>query len=386
MKRKTVLLLCVFFLLATGLVFAGGKSEGASTAAAPAATQSRPAAGPTQKTGPNNAITDIAGVDVGHYHRNNTGTTVIVFNNGGVGGVDVRGSAPGTRETDLLRPTDQVDNVDAVVLTGGSAYGLAAADGVMLWLEEKKMGWPVGGGNVVPIVPGAVLFDPGRFGRAFNDRPTAEFGRRAAEAAKSGPVAMGNVGAGAGAVAGGLKGGLGTASIDLGNGVIVAAIVAINSVGSTVNLQTGEFYTAYLEIGDEFGGLKSPFAQGEAFVYELAEAEPAKNTTIGLVATNVQLTKAQAQKIAQMAHDGMARAMTPAHTMFDGDTIFAVGTGELKMDELMQQQGWGHMNSNINKIGSAAADCFARAIIHAMLNAETIGETQSYLDRYPGAR
>ena len=134
-----------------------------------------------------NAITDVPGIEVGSYDKNYTGTTVILAPKGAVGGVDVRGSAPGTRETDLMRPTNLVDKVDAIVLTGGSAYGLATADGVMLWLEQKKRGWNVGGGNVVPIVGAAVLFDPGRFGRAFTDRPNAEFGRLAAEAASPGP-------------------------------------------------------------------------------------------------------------------------------------------------------------------------------------------------------
>lgn len=195
----------------------------------------------------------------------------------------------------------------------------------------------------MPIVPAAVLFDPGRFGRAFNDRPTEEFGRRAAEAASAGPVAMGNVGAGAGAVAGGLKGGLGTASVDLGNGVIVGAIVAVNAGGSTVNPATGEFYAKYLELNGEFGPLKVPFAQGAGTGEQLALAasEPVKNTTIAVVATNVKLTKAQAKKIAEMAQDGLARAIRPAHTMFDGDTVFALGTGLLDLDTLKQQAAWG---------------------------------------------
>ncbi|MDR1894554.1 MAG: P1 family peptidase [Spirochaetales bacterium] len=380
---KKLFIFCGLFSLA----LSGFASPRAETSPPPEpAPASRPAADSAQSTGPHNAITDVAGVLVGSYQRNHTGTTVIIFSTGGVGGVDVRGSSPGTRETDLLRPTDQVDNVNAIVLSGGSAYGLAAADGVMLWLEERGMGWPVGGGNVVPIVPSAILFDPGRFDRPFNERPTAEFGRRAADAAAAGPVAMGNVGAGAGAVAGGLKGGLGTASVDLGNGVIVGALVAINSAGSTVHRATGEFYGAYLEIGDEFGGLGAPFAGAGGAPFELAGAEPVKNTTIAVVATNIELTKAQAQKIAQMAHDGFARAMSPAHTMYDGDTIFAVGTGEITQARLSRTQGWEYMNNNVNKVGAAAADCIVRAIIHAMLNAQTVGTVQSYLDAYPGAR
>ena len=342
---------------------------------------------PSSKAGKLNAITDVPGIEVGSFQQRFTGTTVVLAPNGAVGGVDVRGSAPGTRETDLLEPTNLVDKVDAVVLSGGSAYGLAAAHGVMLWLEEKKRGWNVGRGNVVPIVPAAVLFDPGRFGRAFNDRPTEEFGRKAAENAIAGPVDMGNAGAGAGAVAGGLKGGLGTASIDLGNGVIVGAIVAVNSVGSTVNPATGEFYAKFLELNGEFGPLKPPFAQGASTgdLMALNQGEPVKNTTIAVVATNVKLTKAQAKKIAEMAQDGLARAIRPAHTMFDGDTVFVLGTGLLDLDTLKQQAAWGFTPANINALGSAAADTLARAIVRAMLSAQTVDATPSYKDKFPGA-
>jgi L-aminopeptidase/D-esterase-like protein len=341
----------------------------------------------TTQTGRLNAITDVPGIEVGNFDQRLTGTTVVLAPKGAVGGVDVRGSAPGTRETDLLDPTNLVDKVDAVVLTGGSAFGLAAAHGVMLWLEENKRGWNVGRGNVVPIVPAAVLYDPGRFGRAFTDRPTDEFGRKAAENASAGPVAMGNVGAGAGAIAGGLKGGLGTASVDLGNGVIVGAIVAVNAGGSAVNPATGELYAKYLEVGDEFGALKPPFALGEPATEVLAlnAGEPVKNTTIAVVATNVKLTKAQAKKIAEMAQDGLARALRPAHTMFDGDTVFVLGTGLLDLDTLKQQAAWGFTPANINVLGAAAADTLARAIVRAMLHAQTVGSTPSYRDKFPGA-
>ena len=341
----------------------------------------------TDRTGPNNGITDVPGIEVGSYDRNFTGTTVVLAPRGAVGGVEVRGSAPGTRETDLMRPTNLVDKVDAIVLTGGSAYGLATADGVMLWLEQKKRGWDVGGGNVVPIVGAAVLFDPGRFGRAFTDRPNAEFGRMAAEAASAGPVKMGNVGAGAGAIAGGLKGGLGTASVDLGDGVMVGAIVAVNSLGSTVNPQTGEFYADFLEVNGEFGNLKRPFASAAAADDALAMAIPGlgKNTVIAVVATNVKLTKAQAQKVAESAQDGIARAVRPSHTMFDGDTVFTLATGLLDLDTLKQQAVWGNTAANVLKIGAAASDALSRAIVHAMLNAQTVGPVPSYRDKYPAA-
>lgn len=335
-----------------------------------------------------NAITDIPGIEVGHYTDKKalTGTTVILARGGAVGGVDVRGSAPGTRETDLLNPINLVDRVNAVVLSGGSAYGLAAADGVMTCLEDQGIGWPVGGDQVVPIVPSAILFDPGRCGTDFRVRPTAEFGLKACQAADSGPVAQGNVGAGMWARAGGLKGGIGTASTDIGDGVIVGAIVAVNAVGSTVNPDTGDFYAAFLEVDDEFDKLKDPHwsaLKKSDFLLAKVDQSPGKNTTIAVVATNVELTKAQAQKIAQMAHDGMARAIRPSHTMFDGDTIFALGTGELSFDTL---PGWGYAPSSVNRIGSAAADALSRAIVHAMLSAESVDDCMlSYCDAYPEA-
>lgn len=373
--KKIILILSCFFFLQSAF------SAHAEITIEPAKPQKS-----TVVTGKNNTITDVRGIEVGHYDSNHTGTTVVLVRNGAVGGVDVRGSAPGTRETDLLNPTNLVDRVNAVVLTGGSAYGLATADGVMLWLEEKKIGFPVGGGNVVPIVTAAVLYDPGRFGRTFQDRPTADYGRKACENASSGPVQMGNVGAGAGAISGGLKGGLGTASVDLGSGVIVGAIVAINSGGSTVNPETGEFYAKYLEVNNEFGGLKPPFSTGQVSKGALNDtSEPGKNTTIAVVSTNVQLTKAHARKVAEMAHDGIARAVRPAHTMFDGDTVFCLATGELDPALLKQQAAWGNMAANVNKIGAAAADALARAIVHALLNAQTVGTVSSYKDKFPGA-
>jgi L-aminopeptidase/D-esterase-like protein len=198
---------------------------------------------------------------------------------------------------------------------------------------------------------------------------------------------MGNVGAGAGAVSGGLKGGLGTASTDLGNGVIVGAIVAVNSGGSTVNPATGELYASYLEVNGEFGNPKRPFASliGADEAFAMAAPEPAKNTTIAVIATNVRLTKAQAQKVAEMAQDGVARAIRPSHTMFDGDTVFVLATGLLDLDSLKQQAMWGYMPANVNLLGSAAADTLARAIVRAVLNAQTVGNVASYRDKYPGA-
>src|SRR5438552_878797 len=266
-----------------------------------------------QVPGPNNAITDVPGISVGHFTGHSlTGTTVVRAEHGGqgvAGGVSQRGGAPGTRETDLLKPENMVQIVNAITLSGGSAYGLAAASGVMQCLESQGVGFPVPGG-VVPIVPTAILFDPGRCGAPFNSRPNFSFGLNACSAARSGPVQEGNVGAGAGAVSGGVKGGLGTASVVLDKGVIVGAIVAVNSVGSTFDAN-GNLYAAPLELAGEFGNL-IPIQSGPPPGMSRPAAVPGgllRNTTIAVVATNVELTKTQATKIAQMADDGLARAI-----------------------------------------------------------------------------
>jgi L-aminopeptidase/D-esterase-like protein len=339
-----------------------------------------------------NAITDVPGIEVGHCTDidNLTGTTVILTRNGAVAGVDVRGAAPGTRETDAIHPINLIEKVHAVVLAGGSAYGLAAADGVMSYLEGQGIGFPLGDGHVVPIVPAAALFDLGRGGTAFSGRPVVAFGLRACEQAKTGAIAQGNVGAGTGALTGTLignelKGGIGTASVDLGNGAIVGALVAVNAGGSPINPATGEFYAAFLETDNEFGGLKktsSLSSRGDKGQRVTRKTDAITHTTIAVAATNVVLTKVQATKVAQMAHDGMARAIRPVHTMFDGDAIFALSTGEKAIGDLGEVGQWGDMAARINTIGSAAADTLARAIIHAMLAAETVAGMQSYRDKY----
>lgn len=334
-----------------------------------------------QQPGDHNAITDVPGVKVGHHTATDapTGTTVVLVEEGAVGAVDVRGSAPGTRETDLLDPENLVQEAQAVVLSGGSAFGLDAAGGVMRYLRERGLGYPVGEDQVVPIVPGAILFDLGREGN-WDVQPDAEFGYRAAEAAVAGPVEQGSVGAGRGARAGGIKGGVGSASIVLENGIVVGALVAVNAVGSPVNPDTGELYAAFLEVGDEFGELTAPQQTAALPALEaLAGAEAteltARNTTLGVIATNAQLSKAQAQKVAQAAHDGFARAIRPSHTMFDGDTIFTLATGDIEPAHV----------GELNEVAMAAADVMARAIVHAMLSATTVGEMTSYCDLYPGA-
>lgn len=334
--------------------------------------------------GPLNLITDVPGIEVGNHQANHTGTTVILARAASVVGVDVRGSAPGTRETDLLNPVNLVDRVNAIVLSGGSAFGLAAADGVMAWLEEQGLGWPLGPpGQVVPIVPGAVLFDLARFGRDFKDRPTAAFGRRACEALTSGGFALGNVGAGAGAIAGGLKGGLGSASVDLGQGVKVGALVAVNPFGSVIDPRTGALLAAHLEIDGEFGPLPRPTAIPALLT---PTPTPVRNTTIAVVATNLELTKAQATKMAQMAQDGLARAISPAHTLFDGDTVFALATGQVPLTSLQTEAAWGPVPAALIRAGAAAADTLSRAIVHAILQAESVGDVPCYRDLYLGGQ
>jgi L-aminopeptidase/D-esterase-like protein len=339
-----------------------------------------------QTPGPYNAITDVPGIRVGHYTGEYlTGTTVVLADNGaglGVGGgVAQRGGAPGTRETDLLKPENMVDKVNAIALSGGSAYGLAAASGVMRCLEDQGIGWSVGGGNVVPIVPSAILFDPGRCGAPFDYRPNFNFGLQACLAATGGPVKEGNFGAGAGAVSGGVKGGIGTASVVLDNGIIVGAIVAVNSVGSTYD-EEGDLYAASFELGNEFCELL-PVKEGPSHKGSKADAAVSggllKNTTIAVVATNVQLTKAQATKIAQMADDGLARAIKPLHSPYDGDTVFVLGTGRIAMASL------GDPSFAVYQIGSAAADVLSRAVVHAILAAESTSCFKSYCDTFPNA-
>ena len=319
------------------------------------------------QTGHHNAITDVPGILVGHHTDEVAacGVTVVLCPEGAVAGVDVRGAAPGTRETDLLAPTNLVERVQAVVLSGGSVFGLASADGVVQWLAERGKGFPLEGGEVAPIVPAAVLFDLGR-GRTFRPPVGPEWGYQACAAATSDPVPMGCVGAGTGAVAGGLKGGVGTASEVLPSGIIVGAIVAVNAFGQVVNPATGRPWEIDMELGGEFG------APGHRTVRvpEPAVSGPAQNTTIGVVATDARLTKAQAQKVAQMAHDGLARAIRPAHTMFDGDSIFCMATGGR---EIPDTPGFfaAPKAAALNELGRAAADTFARAVMHAILAARS---------------
>lgn len=343
--------------------------------------------------GPTNSLTDVAGLRVGHSTREEpgwlTGTTVVVAPEGGVvAGVDLRGAAPGTRETDLLDPRNLVDRVNAVMLGGGSAPGLAAATGIVEGLLSDGLGWPMGEpGKVVPIVPGAVLFDLGR-GGTWQAYPGAKDGRAAYDVASSGPVAMGCVGAGTGAKAGGLKGGVGSASVVLDSGVTVAALVAVNAVGSAVDPVTGELYAVRWGLGDEFAHVGRPSEAEVAAARARAESlpdglrGPAMATTIGVVATDATLTKAQCQKLAGIGHDGFARALKPVHTMYDGDTLFALATCGRAALEV----------GGLVDLMEAGADCVARAIGHAMLAATSVDRTsggglalRSWRDAFPSA-
>lgn len=346
--------------------------------------------------GERNDITDVAGVAVGHHQRRGrgwlTGTTVVLPPEGTVGGVDVRGGGPGTRETDLLAPINMVDRVDAVCLTGGSAYGLAAADGVMTWLEEHRRGFAVGEepDRVVPIVPAAVLFDLGAGGR-FRNRPDASFGYRAAGRACSRPVEQGSVGAGTGAHIGPtLKGGIGSASVVLDSGITVGALVALNSSGLTFDPSTGELWGARHGLDDEFDRVRRPSAEEvAAFRSELPDDSPF-NTTLTVVATDARLDKGECTRMAGSAHDGMARAIRPIHLYHDGDVAFALATGARELpderrDGLIRPRST--RPAQLAPILSAAADVVARAIVHATLTATSTGTSAgtltAYCDQFP---
>ncbi len=323
-----------------------------------------------------NALTDVAGISVGNYTDEQAvcGVTVVLCPQGAVASVDVRGSAPGSREIPLLDPANLVQEVQAVVLSGGSVFGLSTADGVVRWLAEKGHGFALPDGHVVPIVPAAVLFDLGR-GAQFTPPISADWGQAACRAAAQGPIKTGCIGAGTGAFSWSIKGGLGTASLVMDNGLTVAALVAVNSDGTVINPDSGRLWEAGLEIDDEFG------AAGRRAVKLPPKPEvlPGGNTTIGLVATDAQLTKQQAQKIAQMAHDGMGRAIRPAHTMFDGDMIFCLATGKKPLPEV---PGFfvAPRAQAVNDLGHAAADCMARAIIHGILNARSMAGMTAFCD------
>ncbi len=314
-----------------------------------------------------NAITDVPGIRVGHATNAEamTGCTVVLCPpQGAVGGVDQRGGAPGTRETDLLRPMHMVQRVHAVLLSGGSAFGLDAAGGVVRWLEEQGIGYDTGVAKV-PIVPAAVIFDLS-LGRA-DVRPDAAMGYAASEAAGEGPVLEGSVGVGTGCRVGAIlgaarstKSGIGTASIDLGRGLVVGAIVAVNAFGDVIDPRNGEILAGARALrGEGFADTLATMKgmMGKAVLRFAARGQ----TVVGVVATNARLTKEEVNKVAQMAHNGLAKTVRPAHTMLDGDTLFALTSGQKRGD--------------VNLIGAYAAEVVAEAIVRSVTETQDDGRT-----------
>jgi L-aminopeptidase/D-esterase-like protein len=321
----------------------------------------------------NKGLTAVDGIKVGHFTLTErpTGCTVILADgDGAVGGVSQRGGAPGTRETNLLDPLNMVDRVNAIVLSGGSAFGLDAAQGVVRYLDEHNIGYKTAAG-VVPIVPAAILFDLG-FGGDAKIRPTADCGYKAATAASDAPVQEGNVGAGAGATVGKMggvvehagyppgrrmpmKAGIGSAAISLPNGLVVAAIVAVNAVGDIIDPETGKVVAGSRNPDNTLADVRRLLRQGEIGTRPRA----GENTTIGVVATNAKLTKNDVNRVALMADDGFARAINPSHTMGDGDTVFALATGRWSGE------------ANVTLVGALAAEAMADAIVRAATQATT---------------
>lgn len=319
-------------------------------------------------------MTAIKGIAVGHYtdYENLTGCTVIRFPSGGAtAGVDVRGSAPGTRETDLLSPTSMVEHIHALVLAGGSAFGLDAASGVMRCLKEEGIGLDTGGGILVPIVPAAGLYDLTAGNSSIH--PDAHWGYEACKNAEGSPVQQGNIGTGTGATVGkvmgmnrAMKGGLGSFAIGLPGGIIIAALTIVNAVGDVVDPRTG------LIVAGARGEIEGEFLDSTRLLQEQSSLTlfPGTNTTLAVVATNAYFSKTELTKIAQMAHDGLARAIRPAHTMYDGDTIFAVSVpNNLEKKQL-----------DVTITGSIAAEVLAESIIRAIKLAKSLNDYPCYAD------
>ena len=365
-------------------------------------------------TAPFGSITDVAGVRVGHHQRAGrgwqTGTTVVFVPDGATPGVSVRGGGPGTRETDALRPENLVELIHAVCLTGGSAFGLAAADGVVGWLEEQRLGFPVGPPSnaavepvgVVPVVPAAVVFDLGR-GGDFANRPDAQFGKRAVERAHGRHGAQGSwgsVGAGTGARAGGLQGGVGTAGtiVTIAGDIIgtpgvdahvsVGAVAVVNANGSPIDPSSGLPWTHLAPVAGLVLRLPSTAdrARLRAALDGQSAGETSLNTTIGVVATSATLTKSEVSKMADVAHDGLARAIRPAHSMFDGDTVFGLATGTVDLGHgPAAMRSPASRQRAVNQLLTAAADTFELACVHAVIAAERRGALASYADLCPSA-
>jgi L-aminopeptidase/D-esterase-like protein len=352
-------------------------------------TNPRPGRRPRRAGPDHGSLVDVSGIAVGHTDRASrgwlTGTTVVLCGPGGAcAGVDVRGGGPGTRETDLLRPENLVQRVHAVCLSGGSAFGLAAADGVMQHLAAASIGFPVGeqSGWVVPIVPSAVIFDLGR-GGSFDARPDASFGRLAAERATSNEHRLGCIGAGLGARAGGIKGGIGQASVRLTDGTTVAALAVTNPSGSVIDPATGLPYAA-----GGFGLRPPDRADRRRFSEHVEAARRPLNTVIGVVATDARLTKAESTRVAMAAQDGIARAVRPAHTPFDGDAVFALATGDDPLVDTAEEPTYasaGTRQAWLSGICAAAADVFATATAAGVVYATAKRGIPAYRDLCPSA-
>jgi L-aminopeptidase/D-esterase-like protein len=327
------------------------------------------------RPGSRNLITDVPGLLVGHATDEavRTGVTALVCASDWAAGVDVRGGAPGVRETETLAPENLVGRAHAIVLSGGSVFGLAAADGAASVLSSRNIGLRFKQDSpAIPIIPSAVLHDLGNGGdkRWGATPPYRHLGIRALESAAA-QFALGSIGAGRGAMAGLVKGGVGSASLDLGDGIIVGALVAVNSVGSAL-MPDGKTYWAWaFEIDGEFGGSAPPGAgmdlsdpaPEESRLKALGRWQPGVNTTLGVVACNTDLSTAECKRVAMMAHDGIARAIRPAHTPFDGDTVFSLASGAVALGRDSSRA------AHVARIGSAAADCLSRAIARAVHHA-----------------
>jgi L-aminopeptidase/D-esterase-like protein len=331
------------------------------------------------RKGARNLITDVPGIRVGQAHDDSarTGVTVVLPDEPAGAAVDVRGGAPGTRETDVLDPMSLAARIDAVVISGGSAFGLDSASGVVAWLREHGRGFALRPDVPrVPIVPAAILFDLASGGR-FAPEVFPALGRKAVATA-SNEMKLGNAGAGYGATAGAYKGGMGSASAVIDGAITVGAVAAVNAAGSPIIPGTDVFWAFALEQDGEFGGkrLDRRFKGADLDLPPdgKGRAHPGTNTTIAVVATDAALTASELKRVAIMASDGFARALRPAHTPFDGDTVFALATAKRTID--------GERAGALTRIGSVAADCVARAIARGVYEAETLGEAASYRDRF----
>jgi len=324
-----------------------------------------------RKTGRTNTLTDVKGINLGNFTDPGilSGVTVIIPDERVAAGVDVRGGAPGTREVSLLDPVNLIQKVDAIVLSGGSSYGLSASTGVMDYLEERGRGYTTRKGELVPIVPSAIIYDIYRGEK--HGKISSSAGYHAC-LNKGKPLRQGNTGAGTGAVSGGLKGGLGSASEVIREGVTIGAVAVVNSAGDTFDTLYGGFYARSLELEDEYGDLEHlPIDSSTRRPLYVGAGEC---TVLGVVATDVSLSKVELTKVAQMAQDGVARAVRPAHTMYDGDTVFALSTGKVEYP--------GERGSVISFIGHVAADTLSRSIIHGVLEAESVNGITSYREKF----